>query len=174
MTMVEPDLALSVRQPWAWAIFHGKDIENRTWRSTNPGLAFRGRVVIHAATGLTKAEYVEAYEFMRGIGVLCPPAGALIRGAAIGTVEIIDVVEHSESPWFVGKYGIVLRAPELWGAPRPCGGALGFFAWRKGLSGGQIAQPAKWMLPKQDKPHPVETKATADMFTQLLTPRERT
>ena len=26
--------ALSVRQPWAWAICHGwKDIENRTWRS---------------------------------------------------------------------------------------------------------------------------------------------
>ena len=26
--------ALSIRQPWAWAILHaGKDIENRDWRT---------------------------------------------------------------------------------------------------------------------------------------------
>ena len=36
--------ALTVRQPWAWAIVHaGKRIENRT-RRTN----FRGRFYIHA------------------------------------------------------------------------------------------------------------------------------
>lgn len=34
-----PHLALSVRQPWAWAIIHaGKDIENRTWQAVNHGL----------------------------------------------------------------------------------------------------------------------------------------
>lgn len=35
---------LSVRQPWAWAITHGrKDIENRTW-----GTGYRGPLAIHA------------------------------------------------------------------------------------------------------------------------------
>lgn len=35
--------ALTVQQPWAWAIFHGKDIENRTqlW-------SYRGPLAIHA------------------------------------------------------------------------------------------------------------------------------
>ncbi|MFI7644097.1 ASCH domain-containing protein [Nonomuraea sp. NPDC049400] len=36
--------ALSVRQPWAWAITHGqKDIENRTWTT-----GYRGPLAIHA------------------------------------------------------------------------------------------------------------------------------
>jgi hypothetical protein len=37
--------ALSIRQPWVWAIVHaGKDIENRTWWTP-----YRGPVLIHAA-----------------------------------------------------------------------------------------------------------------------------
>jgi hypothetical protein len=35
--------ALSIKQPWAWLIVNGhKDIENRDWRSDNPGLKYRG------------------------------------------------------------------------------------------------------------------------------------
>lgn len=34
-----PELALSVRQPWAWAIIHaGKDIENRSWQDITAAL----------------------------------------------------------------------------------------------------------------------------------------
>lgn len=37
--MTSLDFALSVRQPWAWAIiFAGKDIENRSWQAVNHGL----------------------------------------------------------------------------------------------------------------------------------------
>lgn len=37
--------ALTIRQPWAWAIFtQGKDIENRDWTTR-----LRGRVAIDAA-----------------------------------------------------------------------------------------------------------------------------
>lgn len=33
-----PRLALSVRQPWPWAILHaGKDIENRSWQAVGGG-----------------------------------------------------------------------------------------------------------------------------------------
>src|SRR3990167_9411398 len=49
----EPMKALSIRQPWAWLILHaGKDIENRGWPTS-----FRGRFLIHASKGMTRAEY---------------------------------------------------------------------------------------------------------------------
>ena len=39
--------AITVKQPWAWAIAHGqKDIENRTW-----GTGYRGPLAIHAGAG---------------------------------------------------------------------------------------------------------------------------
>lgn len=103
--------ALSIRQPWAWLIVHGgKDIENRSW-STN----FRGRFLIHAAAGMTKAEYQNAYEFCRAAGVIKPPYGfpfnpdMLQRGGIVGAATITDCVAQSDSPWFCGEYGFVLQ-----------------------------------------------------------------
>lgn len=53
--------AITVRQPWAWAIIHaGKDIENRSWKTKT-----RGRVAIHAASGMTHAEYEEGCKSIR-------------------------------------------------------------------------------------------------------------
>jgi hypothetical protein len=44
----------------------------------------------------------------------------------VGSVEIVDCVTVSDSPWFDGRYGFVLRNPEP--LPfRPMRGALGFF-----------------------------------------------
>jgi hypothetical protein len=44
--------ALSIRQPWAWAILHaGKDIENRDWKPGNPARRFRGSFLIHGRDG---------------------------------------------------------------------------------------------------------------------------
>ena len=48
-------------------------------------------------------------------------------GALIGEVDIVDCVTRSESPWFVGRYGFVLKNPVLYDKPVPCRGALGFF-----------------------------------------------
>lgn len=51
-------LALSVRQPWAWAIISGgKTIENRSW--TTP---YRGPLLIHAGKAFDPddVEYIEA------------------------------------------------------------------------------------------------------------------
>jgi hypothetical protein len=45
--------ALSVRQPWAWAIIYAlEDIENRGWP-----IHYRGDILIHAAKTCTKKEY---------------------------------------------------------------------------------------------------------------------
>lgn len=145
-----PTLALSVRQPWAWAIIHAdKDIENRSWQAVNHGLRQRGRIAIHAAKGMTKDEYWEAREFIDGLGYTCPGPTALFRGGIIGSVEVVDVVSESDSPWFFGPRGLVLRDP------RPCRfipavGALGYFKWQP-ADYGIVPQPAAWMLPKPPK-----------------------
>lgn len=133
-----PQMALSIRQPWAWAIIHaGKDIENRDWPTR-----YRGPVCIHAAKGMTKGEYQEAnHTIQRAVGVVdqawldrwhgvtCAPY-RLDRGGIIGVAEIVDCVGRSDSPWFFGLYGFVLRNAH----PVefiPVRGALGFFDWKR-------------------------------------------
>lgn len=140
-----PSLALSIRQPWAFAVAAGwKDIENRDWRDPNPGLKFRGPVAIHASAGMTQDEYQGAKSIIAGCGFRCPDPHELVRGAIIGTAEIVDIVKHSDSPWFFGRLGLVIANARLLTAPIPCSGALGFFRWQ---AGGEPAKPAKWMLP---------------------------
>jgi len=123
-----PDIALSVRQPWAWAILNGKDIENRNWRR-----AYRGPIALHAAAGMTLTEYREAMAFIRLVApdLDLPGLDMLDRGGIIGVVEITDCVTSCRSAWFVGRYGLVLRnaraAPFI-----PLKDRLGFFKW-KGL-----------------------------------------
>jgi hypothetical protein len=140
-----PDIALSVRQPWAWAILHaGKDIENRSSAAVGKGSMVAGRrIAIHAAKGMTQDEYLEAARFMFTLGVVCPPARELLRGGIIGSVRVIDIVRASESPWFFGPRGLVLKAPEAC-AFIPSVGALGFFRW-KPKDGGAPEPPARWM-----------------------------
>lgn len=138
-----PRTALSVRQPWAWAIIHaGKDIENRTALAVSKGGMQTGRVAIHTGKGMTREEYAEAAAFMAKCGVKCPAPAELQRGGIIGSVEVVAIVRHDASKWFFGPRGLVLRDP------RPCEfiaapGALGFFAWR---AGGALEQPLPWML----------------------------
>lgn len=120
-------LALSIRQPWAWLILHGgKDIENRDWPTK-----FRGRVLVHAAKGMTRDEWEGAWGFAPQRSKSAAAEAALTmesveRGGIVGSVEIVDCVQRSDSPWFVGRYGFVLRDPLL--LPfTPWRGQLGFF-----------------------------------------------
>lgn len=119
-------IALSIRQPWAWLILHaGKDIENRGWNTR-----VRGRILVHAAKVMTRAEYENAMDFAYmecDIDVeRLPKFEWLQRGGIVGSVEIADCVNRSASPWFCGEYGFVLRNPEI--LPfRPYKGQLGFF-----------------------------------------------
>ncbi len=74
-----PELALSVRQPWAWAIIYAsKDIENRSWQAVNHGLRQRGRIAIHASKGMTREEYEDASEFI---------AATLFRAMTVSAVS---------------------------------------------------------------------------------------
>ena len=131
-----PQYALSIRQPWAWAIINaGKDIENRDWPTK-----FRGPVCIHAAKGMTKGEFNSFVDLAgsyirKGLwkeGAWLPFPEDLQKGGIVGTAEIVGCVEASDSPWFFGRYGFVLRNVQ----PVefiPCKGALGFFKWQGGV-----------------------------------------
>jgi hypothetical protein len=150
--VILPRLAISVRQPWAWAIIHaGKDIENRDWNQTSGNgrrIPTGKRVCIHASQGMTRDEYVSAYDHMRDLDIMCPAPGALTRGAIIGTVQIDGSVMESRSPWFFGPLGLLLSYPLPVEPPIRAMGALGWFDWK--TSDHPWPEPAKWMLPKSE------------------------
>ena len=137
--------ALSVRQPWAWAIIHaGKDVENRSAGALRH-MNFRciHRLAIHASKGMTQDEYEHARAIMRSIGVDCPLAADLLRGGVIGTAAVVGLVKSSGSQWFFGPRGIELKNPEP--LPFEAGpGALGLFDWIP-KEGAAAEMPALWM-----------------------------
>jgi hypothetical protein len=158
-----PKLALSVRQPWAWAIINaGKDIENRSWQAVNHGLRQRGRIAVHASKGMTRAEYEDACDTIKANGATCPPAHHLLRGGIIGSVEVVDVVTESDSPWFFGPRGLVLRSP-IACEFIPARGQLGYFAWSEAhYSYAPEIEP--WMR----KEHRREVGRSPDDFVEIV------
>lgn len=123
--------ALSIRQPWAWAILHaGKDVENRTW-----GTDFRGEFLIHASKGLGKQECRDAIMTVVDIAPhaydLWPGYETIERGGIVGIARVVDVrlnrAEHAKSPWEVpDQFSFVLADAK----PLPfvpCSGLLGFW-----------------------------------------------
>lgn len=127
--------ALSIRQPWAWAILHaGKDVENRDWKPWNPGLKFRGPFLIHASSSMTKAEYEDFIDTAHDIsrtdpfiaGLTLPAFNDLPRGGIVGRATIYGIVTESKSPWFFGPMALLVDSPKP--VPfMPFKGALGFF-----------------------------------------------
>ena len=133
--------ALSIKQPWARMICLGlKDIENRDW-----SIKFRGRIYVHS--GLKSERHI-VWPNMEHLAIKAGVINTLKweefanwwaddyydndpeesgSGAIIGEVDITNCVDKSDSPWFVGKYGLVLANPVLYDKPIPYRGQLGFF-----------------------------------------------
>jgi len=128
-------LALSIRQPWASLIInHGKDIENRGWSTR-----VRGRILVHAAKGCSRTELQDGLHtasMTLGHRVVAE-LESIQRGGFIGTVEIVDCVTDSDTPWFYGPFGFVLRDPQ----------PIDFVPWRGQL--GFFDVP--WPLPAREK-----------------------
>ena len=138
-----PNLALSIRQPWAWAIAFGlKDIENRTTFAVNKGDMKPKDICVHAAKGMTQDEYDSTRRFMAELGIECPRPDDLVRGAIIGTCTVVDVVKKHDSPWFFGPRGLVLTNQKTI-SPIASSGALGYFKWS---ADGEIDMPKPWMI----------------------------
>jgi hypothetical protein len=133
--------ALSLRQPWAWAILHaGKRIENRNWNTH-----YRGPILLHAAKGCTRGEVIEAFDWMTGAGVVehsdWPGLNNMPRGGIVGRARLVDVIPPGNLPpafrpdswssidmrWHMdNQFGFVLADVE----PLPfvpCKGAQGLF-----------------------------------------------
>lgn len=140
--MALPIKALSIRQPWVWAILSaGKRIENRPRR-----FHYRGTICIHASLYEPAVrDLLSLHEVLDEVvsGRAQAPASkysghtlqwarSLRRGGIVGTADIVDCVEQSDDPWFFGPYGLVLDNAQ----PVefiPVKGALGLFDWRKML-----------------------------------------
>ena len=132
--------ALSIRQPWAWAILHaGKDVENRDWISAGKNrrdahaLMTRGeQFLLHASATMRKRD---DYQACRDLLIDLNPEDALRLpkwgewadiGGIVGIGRIVEIADTVKSPWFFGPVGLVLADV------KPCKftpfkGALGFF-----------------------------------------------
>lgn len=134
--------ALTVQQPWAWAIMQGgKAIENRTQR-----WKYRGPLAIHAGARWSDrgddSDLVHAHwhsDHHCDGGQL--PRHEFVMGAIIGVVDLVDA--HPDTgccrPWGESAYTehggrerraithLVLEDPRLLTEPIPCRGLLGLW-----------------------------------------------
>jgi len=123
--------AITIHQPWAWAIIHaGKNIENRTWQTKH-----RGPLAIHASKRRHRGEYQYARQVIQRIlrdagksdmGV--PRFEEAIRGAIIGTVEVtgIALTEPESRWWWTGPVGWMLSKQHAT-APQKISGQQGLW-----------------------------------------------
>ena len=130
--------ALSIRQPWAWAITDGgKTIENRDWT----GCSYRGPILIHASKGGTKRDFADAVQSIAAMRadlglppLQVPERGLLPHGYLVGVARIVGAERHPADfdgrPFrgfaIAGALGLQLADAEAL-EPIPCKGALGLF-----------------------------------------------
>ena len=127
--------AITIKQPWAWAIVHGsKRVENRTWK---PSLKLIGqRFAIHAAK---VDDHNGAFMDVTELCFLSTPLrGAYCHHSAIvGTARLVRVVDECDfdlgdwfndgnEAWFSGPKGFILD-DVIKCEPFACKGALGFW-----------------------------------------------
>lgn len=144
--MEESMKALSVRQPWAWAIIYaGKNVENRSAAALRRMDIHKGHIYqIHASKGMTQDEYSEGADFIwANFRIDCGPPAGLRRGGVIGTVRFDGIVTMATSLWFSGPRAIVMSDP------KPCEfvpgpGSLGLFDFTP--QDGYEPPPMRWML----------------------------
>lgn len=126
------EYALSIKQPWAALLAHGKKtVEIRRWSTPR-----RGRVLLHAARHPDPRPSVWA---------MVPPelrAAAQLCGGLVGVGELSDCIEYrtaatfsrdqklhwNDPAWFQGQLLYGFQFQNLQPLPfRPCAGRMGFF-----------------------------------------------
>ena len=133
--------ALTVRQPWAFAIAAGaKDVENRSWPT-----AHRGWLAIHASsTPADAAEGARCAQLLAAAGVAPPAAPQLPRSAVVAVVFVHDVLPPQRpvaSAWAQrGCFHWLLRDARALGAPVPCAGQKNVWALSDDVSAAIAAQ----------------------------------
>ena len=121
--------ALTVRQPWAWAIAVGeKTVENRGWPTR-----YRGPLAIHAA----KAPDLEGWtDPAIGRAMDSQEPGPMAYGAVIAVVEVTGCHPAARrwptccQPWgFEDQYHFELAGARRLPEPVPAKGRLGLWNW---------------------------------------------
>lgn len=127
--------ALTLRQPWAGAIFqpeNGKDVENRSQLFTH-----RGLLAIHAGQQLADAAGFADVERLIGrqVPTLGTPAAGPVwaLGAVVGVVDVVGAHRSTDcqgscSPWAQpGKVHLQLANPRPLTVPVPSYGRQGIY-----------------------------------------------
>ncbi len=139
--------ALTVQQPWAWAIVHGgKDVENRT-----QAWGYRGPLAIHAGARVSERgvemvpRLIGAQSLLLGADVAreVMAAEAQLQGAIIGVVDLVEIhpaeLGATCSAWAESSYAehggrtrrdvvhLVLANARPLQEPIPCKGRLGLW-----------------------------------------------
>lgn len=132
--------ALSVQQPWAWAIAEGhKLVENRTWKPADDSAKPGERIAIHASAK-EDGDFDRLYRDLLDVhggplppGIVVPTRGELAFGAVVATaklrsfVAVPDKLEEAQRAWFSGPWGWVLEDVRRLSIPFPVKGALGLW-----------------------------------------------
>lgn len=99
--------ALTVCQPWAWAILEPfTRYENRTW-----GTNYRGPLLIHA--GRSTAWLEHGRREIEGVGI--PVPGRFVMDAIVGQAELTAIVEPQDLP----EPDLFATGPRCWRLDRP-------------------------------------------------------
>ncbi|MEE6273491.1 hypothetical protein V2J56_09045 [Georgenia sp. MJ206] len=142
--------ALTVRQPWAWAIIHGgKDVENR---SRNIAGSYRGPVAIHAGVSTAAVEEGMWHPVLRAEYLRLTDAGErpdIRYGELIGVADLVDA-HHAPAEGCMGldpfdraRLCSMWAQPDVWHlvlvnarplpAPVPYRGRLGLWTLPDGV-----------------------------------------
>jgi len=141
--------ALSLTQPMAWAIFNGKNVENRTWRTN-----YRGPLLIHASMNFDAKHLSWLQDNATRLRIKLPDH--FYHGAILGMVDIIGCVAQEDAhdvagrpdelrfnaesyagkvgfgnlvftKWFTGPFGFLLANAREFQNSIPYRGTLGIF-----------------------------------------------
>lgn len=141
-----PMKALTVWQPWAWAIAEGfKRVENRDWKPAPSMLGSGDRLAIHAAVRAVDREALKhvrhALYASRGRAdgphpwdVPLPESPKYVLGGIVAVAKYSHHVSlrrdlpMDQQPWFVGQFGWVLTDIQKLSKPLQVRGAQGLWA----------------------------------------------
>lgn len=117
--------ALSIKQPWCWAILNGKPVENRDWGC--PKQFMNRTILMHASSTFdwSGVEWLVQNKHLFRINVPVSKDGYNL-GGIVGSFVITKCVKDYPTPFFFGEYGFVLENIK----PLPfyqCRGSLKFF-----------------------------------------------
>lgn len=117
--------ALTVQEPWAWAILRaGKTVENRSWKM--PARLVGERVALHTS----KTYDHEGASWIRHeFGIEVPTPSELSLGAIVGLVKFGESFRPAKvsDRWTFGPWCFPVLERTSLAVAVPCRGALGFW-----------------------------------------------